>query len=212
MELILISDSKLKVMLSAEDMEKYELDCDNMNYDNTETRSAFWQILDEAKHQTGFDAARDRVFVQVYPSKCGGCEMYVTKISSIPGLSGELAEAGASRLAPLAASAGKGLVVTKTRTVMYIFGGLDDMLSVCRRLASVGYSGQSDAYRCGDGYALMINENVHVSVSRLPKCGEYCFIEEFGNRRTSQIDMAYIREHGACMSHGSAVEELARLA
>ena len=83
MELILISDKKLKVMLSASDMQKYELDNDTIDYDNTETRRAFWQILDEAKHKTGFDAASEKVFIQVYPSRGGGCEMYVTKLGAL---------------------------------------------------------------------------------------------------------------------------------
>ena len=48
-------------------------------YKRQATRSAFWRILDRAKKQTGFDAARDRVLIQVFPRKSGGCEMYVTK-------------------------------------------------------------------------------------------------------------------------------------
>ena len=82
MELILINTSKLKIMLTPDDMKRYSLDIDKMNYDNTETRRVFWNILDTAKHETGFDAASDRVCIQVYPSKGGGCEMYVTKLAS----------------------------------------------------------------------------------------------------------------------------------
>lgn len=80
MELLLISSSKLKVTLSESDMQSYSLTCDTLDYDNTETRRAFWDIFDVAKHETGFDAASDRVFIQVYPSKSGGCEMYITKL------------------------------------------------------------------------------------------------------------------------------------
>ena len=67
MELIRIGDSKLKITLTSDDMTQYDLDCDTMDYDNTETRKAFWDILDHAKQITGFDAAGDRVFVQLYP-------------------------------------------------------------------------------------------------------------------------------------------------
>ena len=84
MELIRINENKLKIMLSEGDMKQYALDCASLDYDNTETRRAFWSILDEAKHQTGFDAASQRVFVQLYPSKEGGCEMFVTKLGSPP--------------------------------------------------------------------------------------------------------------------------------
>ena len=80
MELILINSNKLKIMLTEADMIQYELDFNTINYDNIETRRAFWNILDEAKHRTGFDAASDRIFIQLYPSKEGGCEMYVTKV------------------------------------------------------------------------------------------------------------------------------------
>ena len=80
MELIKISDSKLKIALTPTDMEKYSLDIQTMDYDKTETRSAFWQLLDEAKHKTGFDAASEKIFVQIYSSIGGGCEMYVTKL------------------------------------------------------------------------------------------------------------------------------------
>ena len=64
MELILISENKLKITLTECDMKQYDLDCDDIDYDNTETRKAFWSILDEAKHRTGFDAASQRVFIQ----------------------------------------------------------------------------------------------------------------------------------------------------
>ena len=85
MELILINENKLKITLSRRDMKQYDLDCDTIDYDKTETRKAFWSILDEAKHKTGFDAAKQRVFIQLYPSKEGGCEMYVTKLSKLVG-------------------------------------------------------------------------------------------------------------------------------
>ena len=68
MELILINEKKLKIMLSPEDMREYEIDPDSVDYDKTETRRAFWSILDEAKHRTGFDAASERVlFCQSIP-------------------------------------------------------------------------------------------------------------------------------------------------
>ena len=40
MELIKISDTKLKIMLSAEDMARYAIASESLNYENTETRRA----------------------------------------------------------------------------------------------------------------------------------------------------------------------------
>ena len=38
MELILINENKLKIMLSDTDMKDYSLDCDRLNYDDSETK------------------------------------------------------------------------------------------------------------------------------------------------------------------------------
>ena len=85
MELILINEKKLKIMLTPEDMREYEIDCESVDYARAETRRAFWSILDEAKHRTGFDAASERVYIQLYPSREGGCEMFVTRLSCAAG-------------------------------------------------------------------------------------------------------------------------------
>ena len=80
LELNLMGQDKLRVILTPFDMIKYDLTCDKIDYDNTETRKAVWSILDYAKHETGFDAATGRICIQVYPEKNGGCEIYITKL------------------------------------------------------------------------------------------------------------------------------------
>ena len=78
MELILIGTDKLKVMLTEEDMKFYAIEFERLDYGNTETRRAIWSILDEAKRQIGFDAARDRIYIQAYKNIAGGCELFVS--------------------------------------------------------------------------------------------------------------------------------------
>ena len=65
MELIRIGEGKLKVMLTEEDMALYALDDTASDCSGTETRRAVFAILDAAKAQIGFDAARDRVCIQM---------------------------------------------------------------------------------------------------------------------------------------------------
>ena len=84
MEIIMISDCKLKVMLGEDDLKQFEIKAEQLDYSNTETKRMFWDILNRAKHQTGFDTDGQRVLVQLDPSKHGGCEMFVTKIGLLP--------------------------------------------------------------------------------------------------------------------------------
>ena len=80
MNIILISDDRLKVILTSSDLTGYGIRIEDIDYDNTETRRVFWTILDKAKNETGFDAAISRIFIQIYPDSSGGCEMYVSRM------------------------------------------------------------------------------------------------------------------------------------
>ena len=82
MELIVISESKLKIMLSAPDMAKYELESARMDCRDIHTREAFRHIFDDARTKIGFDTEGERLFVQLYTSKEGGCEIFVTKLGN----------------------------------------------------------------------------------------------------------------------------------
>ncbi len=192
MELILISDSKLKIMLTRDDMQQYALNCDTIDYDNTETRRAFWNILDEAKHRTGFDAAAERVFIQLYPSKEGGCEMYVTKIG--------FDEARASRALLPGGASKRG--VLRSRICAYRFDRLDDLLTVCRHLRTHHISLPSSVWRDDEGDWHLILDETDAPTAPL------AFLPEFGDAEDAGRLSVYIAEHGVCVRQGDAAEIL----
>ena len=80
MELIVINESKIKIMLSKPDMLHYQLETNQMNRTDEHTRAAFRHIFDDARAEIGFDTTGKRLFIQMYTSKEGGCEIFVTKL------------------------------------------------------------------------------------------------------------------------------------
>lgn len=196
MELILISDSKLKIMLTSADMQQYALDCDTIDYDNTETRRAFWNILDEAKHRTGFDAAAQRVFIQLYPSKGGGCEMYVTKLG--------FDDVRAARALLPGGASKRG--VLRSRISAYRFTRLDDLLAVCRHLRTLpGDSIPSTVWRDDGSVWHLILDETAIPPALLG------FLGEFGDAEDAGRLGAYVSEHGQCIRRGDAAEVLGSL-
>lgn len=192
MELIRISDSKLKVMLNADDMQHYALDRDAMNYDNTGTRRALWQILDDARQETGFDAAASRVLIQVYPSRDGGCELYVTKL-----------------LRQLPAGTEEPPAEKKDAPCLYEFETADDLLAACRALAAGGYAGESAAY--AEGKRLFLEAEEADDRPLILPGFRPGLLPEFG-RPLDKRESAYIREHAECLIPENAVARLAPLA
>ena len=135
MEIVRISEEKLKLTLAKEDLERYSLRIEELDYDKTETRRVIWQILDDAKKRTGFDAAADKALIEAYPGRRGGCEIYVT-------LLGEK----------------KKRKTTKGRTTVFRFGSASALFGLCRRLSAMGRKYESDLYRLegDDSYYLLI--------------------------------------------------------
>ncbi len=203
MELILINSSKLKIMLTKDDMIQYELDCGTINYDNTETRRAFWNILDEAKHRTGFDAAADRVFIQLYPSKEGGCEMYVTKVGSLcrgeRKLPGPITY-GPSKLFPDGAS--------ENLKLSFMFSNVGQMISACRLATRSGQISASDAWIDESGACYLFAEASETNADTAFLVG---IMNEFGTPVASSDYITYIKEHGRAFCAGNAVETLAAM-
>lgn len=173
MELIVISENKLKVMLTADDMRHYNLDCDTMDSDSGPTRRAFRCILDDARAQTGFDAGKDKIFVQLYPGKSGGCEMFVTKLGT-KRKDGEIPTAPPPKRE------------TATKEYAYVFSALSHLLLASRRLRG-NFSGTARAFtdRTGREYFLVLSEDAPI-------------LTEYEGRRCKSREIPYILEYCRC--------------
>lgn len=80
MELLLISNKKMKILLTRQDMESYNLDADNLDYGVKNTRQTLDEIFELAKRKTGFEIKKGKLFVQAFPCVDGGCEIYLTRL------------------------------------------------------------------------------------------------------------------------------------
>ena len=83
MEYLVINESKLKIIMTSEDARSYGLSTLGADYDSPEARRCFWRVLDDAASAVGFSARGDKVLIQFYPSRDGGCEIFVTKLGAL---------------------------------------------------------------------------------------------------------------------------------
>ncbi|MGI6753692.1 MAG: adaptor protein MecA [Eubacteriales bacterium] len=201
MELILINSNKLKIMLTEADMIQYELDFNTINYDNIETRRAFWNILDEAKHRTGFDAASDRIFIQLYPSKEGGCEMYVTKVGTLLGEDKKVRDPityGPSILLPEGTS--------EKAELSFMFTGIGLLIAACRLATRSSQITESCAWIDENGTCYLFARTEEGSVDTAFLSGT---LHEFGTPVDCEYYITYLKEHGRALCESRAVETLA---
>ena len=208
MEITLLTETELKVSLTRDDMEHYSLDCASIDYDTTGTRRAFWSILDEARLKTGFDAAHDRIYIRLYPSRDGGCEMYVTKLPD--GKYADTDTAETEHPSSRAEEKGSGYA-------LYLLASPEpsDLFSLCGKLSALGFSAENALYVLHPEDAR--KRRFCFAVKRLPGvpdreqvCAAY--LAEYTERLLPSSAFSALAEHGVCIARHDAAATLARLA
>ena len=229
MELIVISESRLKIMLSGADMVKYELAGEGMDCADRHTREAFRHIFEDARAEIGFETEGARLFIQFYASKEGGGELFVTKLSEgslgreetyeVPfpeegavtaplAVEAALSEGERALLRRVYASEEKAAPIRRIRVRLET---LAELLAVCRRLRDVGFRGESAAYiaeEAGEVWYLCLEIGGGVG-SRLPR--GLSFLAEYGQVAEGEAVGLYLSEHGRVIREGDAVEVLGLL-
>lgn len=215
MELIKISSSRLKIMLSSEDMDSFELNCSDADRNTPRAREAFKRILKKAKEMSGFDIGCEKLFIQLYPSRAGGCELFVSKLETEDRLAGaDTTDAKNVYSAELAAdeleAGGKRRYISASNTVCaFRFDSFSQLLDACRRLFCHAEAIQaSSVYRDENAkYHLLLeidgDERDFAEQSGI-------FMSEYGESEKSERLLMYISEHGRVICRESAVETLSK--
>ena len=80
MEYILISEDKLKIILTRQELDARDVSVDELDYENPLARGIVEGLLDYAKDNLGFYTSKRKLLIQLFPSRDGGCELFVTRL------------------------------------------------------------------------------------------------------------------------------------
>ena len=196
MEWIRISQNKLKIMLTAEDARHYELNCEQADYTDTLTRTAFREILTDVKREADFDASEDKVYIQMYPSKEGGCELFVTKIGLLLNDQRTGTPQAGGKATPRAPRA------KRESAQAFRFSGFSLLTAACRRILPFSVR-KSEAFRDERGTWWLFLSGCEGQKLR--------FLSGYAREVRADLARLYLAEHGAPVCEKNAVEMLAEL-
>lgn len=209
MDLIRISDTKLKIMLTSSDMQYYDLHNDHISITDQHVRSVLRQLLSDAKEKTGFDGDMTRLYVQMFPSRDGGCELFVSKPESYENI-----DINHANLPALTSVGQKGRAMSPSERYgqnmcVYSFTRLEHLISVCKRLVSIGFCGKSSAYvDYKKNYYLFLTD---IPLHALYAPDEFCFLGEYGQRENVRSLQTYLGEYAKMICKDNAVQTLIQL-
>ena len=209
MELIMVNSQKLKIILTKEDMTSFDITSENLDYSSAKTRKALGSILEKAKEQTGFDTKNDRLYIQVFPSVDGGCEMFLTRRARL------LPEPEVPRCSFFKRRASlsfdgdfeNGKYIVKSQNI-------EDIIALCNRMKKEGFCGSSSLYNIDDEYLLTLNFKRRTPCFTKEKDNfdeqeRFGFICDYCNiYYADELPQAYINEHAGVIIKDTAVETI----
>lgn len=184
MELFQISKYEFKITLSSRDLEEFDLTVRTIDYNTAKTRRAIWEIFDRAKSRLGFDAAKSKLRIRVYPLSDGGCDMYVCRLT---------------RRDSNAPSAAKAKLRYSPKQRAFIFESLNDLYASC---TIIPQSIPSSLYvdKCGR-YILFLTEGLGARRATAR-------ISEFGAHLSITYINSYLNERCTLLCSEDAVSKI----
>ncbi len=159
MEFLKINANKLKITLTCEECEKYDIKENGGEFDTGNIRSAITAILSEIEG-VDFKVEGEKLLVQLYPLKGGGAELFVTKL------------AGVGERERRAVGKSENLNTYESGVAYFSFDDLDTLTRVARIMAGKGT--RADVYRSHSGeYILAAKEEKLDGVSDLEVISEF---------------------------------------
>ncbi len=190
-EFLVVSKTKLKAILDKEDMKKYKLDATATESDSIATRRAFREILSVASAEVGFDTEKDKVLIQLYPSRDGGGELFVTKLGTLT----------KSDIKAITDSSNVTMLSNVSR--LYKFESLDSLILGAKSMRSQDINSQ--VYYIDGAYFLYAEEKCQAG--NLCEISKLC---EFAQRLPEKL-VPYIKEQGKLIFGNDAIAKICTL-
>lgn len=185
MNFLPISETKLKIVLSLDEMRQYGLCEKELNYSAPEVRESLWRILDAAKAACSFSVNGEKILVQLYPAAEGG-EIFVTKLGAL----------SKSAERSISTSGRVGMLTSEFK--LYMFDGV--------RTAAAALAA---AVALPDGAELLLAENGSVCLlfEEREEAG-LAVIAEFGRELPASME-PYVRERSKPLSRAELMRRAA---
>lgn len=193
MDFTYINDNNIKVSLTKSDLERGGVDIDTLDYKTPCSRRFVREILERAYEETGFDADGNAVYVRVFLSSDGGCELFISKKRN------GVYDGDSDGKHP-------GFVLKTFDT--------ESLIQVCKRLKSTGFWGKSELFFEKDHFILKCDTDrrmpSYVRYGEMPeKDQDFSFVSEYGVFLNLTEEMyAYLCEHCERVCSEKAVEKL----
>lgn len=200
-----ISDSIIKVTISLNDLEEMNIDLNAFNYNTPAAQEFFWDLMEQAEEQLGFNLTDSQLIIEPVPdSSNGSFVITITRIDE-DGDFESIQKYIKSRLKKSDLKVKKKGRKVCSALIIYSFKNLEDVSGFAGKAEEL-YNGESTLYKCKDTCYLVLSRS-GVATSNLKKFE--LILNEYGTRISNvSFFEGYLNEYGEKIIEYNALEVL----
>ncbi len=199
-----ISHNKIKVTLSFDDLEKWDIDIESLSYNSPEAQEMFWNMMKRAEIETGFHVDDSQLIVEAMPLEREGFVIVVTRVDDDDDFE-SIHKYIKNKFRKSELRVKKKSKKVSSTLLIYMFEEFDDICAASMRIMDI-YMGDSSLYKYKSQYYLVLTRNC--SFSNNPETVE-TLLSEYGRKLSHcSIQEGFLIEHGMVMIESDALEIL----
>ena len=192
-----LSEYKLKITLSLEELPNNSNDLDGLMSDPASARQSFLNILDRARDEVGFNIGNNKVRIDAKYQNDGNFIFTVTKL--VP------KKKTVKKVKPQKVSVNR-----KDNCLIYKFDNIENFFSLCSFLKKQkinclnSFCKTTELYKLADNYYLTLNQinNEYKYIGKIYSC-----MTEFGNFfSTQEVTIFMLKERGNLIMKNNAIK------
>ncbi len=199
-----ISENIIKITISLADLEERDIDLDTLNYNSPEAQELFWDMMEQAELECGFNVSDSQIFIEPVPDAEEGFSITITRIDD-EGDFESIHKYIKNKFRKNDPKIRKNL--TKEPSVLiYAFESFDDLTALCGKIQD-SYFGESSLYKLQNKYYLLLAKDGFIldDISAFE-----VYLDEFAERvyNNTTFFLGYLQEYGDTLIETSAVETI----
>lgn len=152
-----ISDKKIKVTISLRDLEERNIEIESLNYNSPAAQELFWDMMEEADFQFGFNASDSQLCIEAIPNNDESFVITITKLENDDEFQSiKKFVKGSYRRSELRVKRKTNKICS---TIMiYRFDDIEALNAATTRIKNI-YSGDSTLYKFKNKYYIVLSRN-----------------------------------------------------
>ncbi len=203
-----INENKIRIFVTFDDLEARDIDLSSFNYNSPETQELFWDLMEQAELELGFETHESQLCIEAVTDVEQGFVITITKIDE-DGDFESIQKFIKNRYKRNDLKIKRKTSNVCSEVMIYNLDTFDDLCMVSIQLESV-YKGDSTVYQCDGSYFLVLRKADTASHNQNKVEN---ILSEYGDRITNVLFLeGYLNEYGKLMVQHHAIPLFASMA